>query len=29
MFDFQVAADVELAVKALRHAKLRDRPWRA
>ena len=29
MFDFQVAADVDLAVKALRHAKVRDRPWRA
>jgi hypothetical protein len=27
MFDFQVAADH--AVKALRHARVRDRPWRA
>jgi hypothetical protein len=29
MFDFQVAADVDHAVKALRRAKVRDRPWRA
>jgi hypothetical protein len=29
MFDFQVATDVDFAVKALRHAKTRDRPWRA
>ncbi len=29
MFDFQVATDVDHAVKALRHAKVRDRPWRA
>jgi hypothetical protein len=29
MFDFQVAADVAHAVKALRRARVRDRPWRA
>jgi hypothetical protein len=29
MFDFQVAADVDLAVKALARAKVRERPWRA
>lgn len=29
MFDFQVAADVALAVKALRHSQERERPWRA
>jgi hypothetical protein len=29
MFDFQVAADVEIAVKALKRSKRRDRPWRA
>jgi hypothetical protein len=28
-FDFQVAADVTHAVKALRYAQSRDRPWRA
>jgi hypothetical protein len=29
MFDFQVAEDVEIAVKALRRAQKRERPWRA
>jgi hypothetical protein len=29
MFDFQIAADVEIAVKALRRTKVRERPWRA
>jgi hypothetical protein len=29
MFDFQLAADVEIAVKALRRTKVRSRPWRA
>jgi hypothetical protein len=29
MFDFQLAADVEIVVKALRRTKLRERPWRA
>lgn len=29
MFDFQVAGDVALAVKAIHHAQVRDRPWRA
>ena len=29
MFDFQIAADVEIAVKALKRTKVRDRPWRA
>ncbi len=27
MFDFQIAGDVELAVKALHRAKVRERPW--
>jgi hypothetical protein len=29
MFDFQLAADVEIVVKALKRTKLRERPWRA
>jgi len=29
MFDFQIAADVEIVVKALKRTKLRERPWRA
>jgi hypothetical protein len=29
VIDFQVAADVAHAVKALRYAESRDRPWRA
>jgi hypothetical protein len=29
MFDFQLAADVEIAVKALKRIKTRERPWRA
>jgi len=29
MFDFQIASDVEIAVKALRRTKTRERPWRA
>lgn len=29
MFDFQIATDVEHAVKALRRARTRERPWRA
>jgi hypothetical protein len=27
MFDFQLASDVEIAVKALKRTKLRERPW--
>jgi len=29
MFDFQLAADVEIVVKAHKRTKLRERPWRA
>jgi len=29
MFDFQLAADVEIVVKALKRTKHRERPWRA
>jgi hypothetical protein len=29
MFDFQLAADVEIVVKALKRTKTRERPWRA
>jgi hypothetical protein len=29
MFDFQLATDVEIVVKALHRTKLRERPWRA
>ena len=29
MFDFQLASDVEIAVKALKRTKVRERPWRA
>jgi hypothetical protein len=29
MFDFQIAADVEIAVKALKRTRARQRPWRA
>ena len=29
MFDFQIAADVEIVVKALKRTKVRERPWRA
>ncbi len=29
MFDFQIATDVEIAVKALRRTRVRERPWRA
>jgi hypothetical protein len=29
MFDFQLAGDVEIAVKALKRTKARERPWRA
>jgi hypothetical protein len=29
MFDFQLAADVEIVVKALKRAKLPERPWQA
>ncbi len=29
MFDFQLAADVEIVVKALKRTRLRERPWRA
>jgi hypothetical protein len=28
MFDFQLTADVEIVVKALKRTKLRERPWR-
>jgi hypothetical protein len=29
MFDFQLASDVEIAVKALKRTRTRERPWRA
>lgn len=29
MFDFQIASDIDIVVKALKRAKRRERPWRA